>query len=196
MMVAIVTLLVALGEPGGAAVSVTAPTAKAGMEAKASPAAIGVHGPTRARGPKGARGPAGPADLRAPRGRGRSRACWRGGFGDLVVGRLDRHARRTRAQRAALKIATGDYQVIFNQDVTGCIYQATLGDPPPPCPSARSVSPSGRRYLPGYASSSRTAPEPPTRTRRSTWPSSADERCGACQRGRPRRPSEPPTGAR
>ena len=29
----------------------------------------------------------------------------------------------------ALRNATGQYQVVFSQDVTGCSYQATLGGP-------------------------------------------------------------------
>ena len=36
---------------------------------------------------------------------------------------------RNKGVASSLKLATGDYQVIFNQDVTGCIYQATLGGP-------------------------------------------------------------------
>ena len=36
---------------------------------------------------------------------------------------------RNKGAASALKLGTGDYQVLFNQDVTGCIYQATLGGP-------------------------------------------------------------------
>jgi hypothetical protein len=36
---------------------------------------------------------------------------------------------RNKGVASAQKNATGDYQVIFNQDVTTCAYQATLGGP-------------------------------------------------------------------
>jgi hypothetical protein len=30
---------------------------------------------------------------------------------------------------STLKLGTGDYQIIFNQDVTNCVYQGTKGGP-------------------------------------------------------------------
>lgn len=36
---------------------------------------------------------------------------------------------RNKGAVSSRKLATGMYQVIFNQNVTGCIYQATLGGP-------------------------------------------------------------------
>ncbi|HEU5490704.1 MAG TPA: hypothetical protein VFU84_07905 [Gaiellaceae bacterium] len=36
---------------------------------------------------------------------------------------------RNKGVASTQKLGTGDYLVIFNQDVTPCIYQATLGGP-------------------------------------------------------------------
>jgi hypothetical protein len=36
---------------------------------------------------------------------------------------------RSKGVASALKIATGQYQVVFNQDVTGCGYLASVGGP-------------------------------------------------------------------
>jgi hypothetical protein len=36
---------------------------------------------------------------------------------------------RNKGAASTLKLGTGDYQIIFNQDVTNCVYQATLGGP-------------------------------------------------------------------
>ena len=36
---------------------------------------------------------------------------------------------RNKGVASVLKVATGQYRVIFNQDVTPCIYQATIGGP-------------------------------------------------------------------
>jgi hypothetical protein len=72
-------------------------------------------GPTGPAGPPGPTGPSGPAGASAT-------ALW------AVVdsnGTLVRNRNATSAQ----KIGTGQYQVIFNQDVTGCSYQATSGGP-------------------------------------------------------------------
>ncbi len=63
----------------------------------------------------GAAGPAGPAGPAAT-------ALWAAvdSTGTLL---------RNKGAASALKTAVGTYQVIFNQDVVGCIYQATLGGP-------------------------------------------------------------------
>jgi hypothetical protein len=36
---------------------------------------------------------------------------------------------RNKGVSSALRVAAGNYRVIFNQDVTPCIYQATIGGP-------------------------------------------------------------------
>jgi len=36
---------------------------------------------------------------------------------------------RNKGVASALRLANGQYQVVFNQDVTGCNYQATVGGP-------------------------------------------------------------------
>jgi hypothetical protein len=36
---------------------------------------------------------------------------------------------RSKGVTSAQKIGTGDYQVVFNSDVTNCSYQATVGSP-------------------------------------------------------------------
>ena len=36
---------------------------------------------------------------------------------------------RNKGVASALRLGNGQYQVVFNQDVTGCNYQATVGGP-------------------------------------------------------------------
>jgi hypothetical protein len=69
-------------------------------------------------GPAGAAGPAGPA---GPAGAAAT-ALWAvvDSTGTLI---------RNKGVASAQKLADGDYQVVFNQDVTACSYQATLGGP-------------------------------------------------------------------
>jgi len=72
----------------------------------------GPAGPAGAAGPAGPTGPAGAA----------ATALWASidNNGTLV---------RNKGATSAQKNSTGLYQVVFNQDVTGCSYQATLGGP-------------------------------------------------------------------
>ncbi len=88
----------------------------AGHRGPAGPAgAAGPAGPAGAAGAAGPAGPAGPAGTAAT-------ALWASvdTNGTLV---------RNKSVASALKIGTGQYQVVFNQDVTGCVYLATLGGP-------------------------------------------------------------------
>ena len=82
------------------------------------------------------KGPAAPQDRQArrpgrPRRRRRpGRTEGRLGDRDVGVGRPERHARSEQGRRVRAEDSrTGEYQVVFNQDVTGCSYQATLGGP-------------------------------------------------------------------
>jgi hypothetical protein len=72
-------------------------------------------------GPQGPAGPAGPAGPSGPAG-APATALWASvnDTGTLV---------RNKGAASAQRNATGQYQVIFNQDVTGCSYQATPGGP-------------------------------------------------------------------
>ena len=74
--------------------------------------------PAGARGPAGAAGPAGPAGAAGAA----ATALWAqlDAAGSLV---------RNKGAASSQKLGTGDYLVTFNQDVTGCTYQATLGGP-------------------------------------------------------------------
>lgn len=73
----------------------------------------GPPGPEGPAGPAGAAGPAGPAGASAT-------ALWAvvDATGTLI---------RSKGVASALRLGTGDYQVVFNQDVTGCSYQAGVG---------------------------------------------------------------------
>ncbi len=91
---------------------VTAKIANGTIQPADLSSAAKTSGPPGAQGPQGPSGPAG-----APAATG-----W------AVVdqnGTLVRNKSATSAQ----KIGTGQYQVIFSQDVTGCSYQATSGGP-------------------------------------------------------------------
>lgn len=140
MVVACIALTMALG--GGSYAATTLPRKSDGPQRlKANPAKSNVQaaGP---RGPRGFRGPAGPRGLRGLRGpagpAGPAGAAGAAGAagpkGDSATAlwaSVDSNGTLIRNKGAAssLKTATGQYQVIFNQDVTGCVYQATLGGP-------------------------------------------------------------------
>jgi hypothetical protein len=76
------------------------------------------RGPAGPAGPAGAAGPAGPA---GPAGAAAT-ALWAvvDSAGTLI---------RNKGVSSVQKLAVGDYLVVFNQDVTACSYQATLGGP-------------------------------------------------------------------
>jgi hypothetical protein len=85
-------------------------------------------------GPSGAQGPSGPAGAAAA-------ALWASvdQNGTLI---------RNKGAASAQRNATGSYQVVFNQDVTGCIY---LSSPGGPTTSTFTTSESGAAQLPNVA---------------------------------------------
>ena len=110
--------------------------------------------------------PAGPPGRRARRARQAPRRQ-RSGHRSI-----ERHAGAQQGRRVRTEERTGSYQVIFNQDVTGCSYQATPGGPTIgvcPSPTSRQASCRRRRRCTrGSPTSGRS------RTRRSSSPSSAN----------------------
>jgi hypothetical protein len=78
----------------------------------------GPPGPAGPAGPAGAAGPAGPAGAAGAS----ATSLWASvdSSGSLV---------RNKGVASSQKLGTGDYLVTFNQDVTNCVYQATLGGP-------------------------------------------------------------------
>lgn len=133
MIVACAALLVALGGTSIAAVKVLVPRNSVGSlqvidhsllakDFKTPPKGPrGLAGPAGPAGPAGSQGPAGPAGASGPKGDSAT-ALWASidDNGTLV---------RNKGAASALRTATGQYQVVFNQDVTGCVYVATLGGP-------------------------------------------------------------------
>ena len=145
MIIAAIALIVALSGSGYAAVEITGKSGASAGNVPAAADATGPRGPRGPRGPKGATGPrgpkgatgaagaaglagpagpAGPAGATGPTGPAgaAATALWASvdSTGTLV---------RNKGVASSSKLATGDYLVIFNQDVTGCIYQATPGGP-------------------------------------------------------------------
>jgi len=133
MVIACLALGVALAGTSVAAVKVLAPRNSVGtfqvidhslrsVDFRTPPKGpIGPKGATGAAGPAGPAGPAGAAGPAGPKGDSAT-ALWAvvDQNGTLV---------RNKGASSALKLSTGQYQVVFNQDVTGCSYQATVGDP-------------------------------------------------------------------
>ena len=133
MVVACAALLVALGGTSFAAVKVLVPRNSVGSlqvidhsllakDFKTPPKGPrGLAGPAGPAGPAGSQGPAGPAGASGPKGDSAT-ALWASvdNNGTLV---------RNKGAASALRTGTGQYQVVFNQDVTGCVYVATLGGP-------------------------------------------------------------------
>jgi hypothetical protein len=130
--IACVALVFSLGGTGLAAGSAS-PQAGAGSDVGASLAKAqseaqrGPRGPRGPRGRTGPRGPAGPAGAAGPAGPAgpagaAATSLWASvdSAGTLV---------RNKGVASTQKLGIGDYLVIFNQDVTPCIYQATLGGP-------------------------------------------------------------------
>ena len=136
--IACVALVFALGGTGLAAGSVSpqasggsdvkAALAKAGSESQRGPR--GPRGPRGFRGPRGLRGPAGPAGAAGAAGAA-GPAGPAGPAATSLWASVDTTGTlvRNKGVASAQKNATGDYQVIFSQDVTTCAYQATLGGP-------------------------------------------------------------------
>ncbi len=78
-------------------------------------------------GPPGPEGPAGPAGPQGPTGP----AGAAGASATALWASVDQNGTlvRSKGVASAQKNGTGSYQVVFNQDVTGCVYQATVGGP-------------------------------------------------------------------
>jgi hypothetical protein len=81
----------------------------------------GFPGPEGAPGAAGAAGPAGPSGPSGPAGASAT-ALWASVTESGTLG-------RNKGVVSALRLDTGKFQVVFNQDVTGCSYQATPGGP-------------------------------------------------------------------
>lgn len=81
-------------------------------------------GPAGPRGPAGPAGPAGAAGPAGPKGDKGDSATGLWAVVD-IAGALS----RSKGVASAQKLGTGDYLVTFNQDVTACSYQASLGGP-------------------------------------------------------------------
>ena len=126
MIVACFALLVALGGTSIAAVKL-APRNSVGTFQVIDHSLRSVDFRTPPKGPAGARGPAGPAGPAGAAGPA-------GPKGDSATGMwavVDQTGTliRNKGVASALRLANGQYQVVFNQDVTGCNYQATVGGP-------------------------------------------------------------------
>jgi hypothetical protein len=140
MIVACIALTVALG--GGSYAATTLPKKSAAPErlkanaAKSNVQATGPRGPAGPRGPRGFRGFKGPAGPAGPAGAAGAAGATgpagpKGDSATALWASVDNNGTlvRNKGAASALKVGTGQYQVIFNQDVTGCVYLATLGGP-------------------------------------------------------------------
>ena len=130
MVIACAALTVALGGTSIAAVKVLAPRNSVGSAQVIDHSLLGKDFKTPPKGPAGPQGPAGPAGAAGAAGAtgpagpagAAATALWASvdSTGTLI---------RNKGVASALRIGTGDYQVVFSQDVTGCSYQATVGGP-------------------------------------------------------------------
>jgi hypothetical protein len=133
--IACVALVFSLGGTGLAAGSVS-PQARGGSDVGASlanaqsEAQRGPRGPRGLRGKRGPRGPAGPAGATGAAGPA-GPAGPAGAAATSLWASVDSAGTlvRNKGVASTQKLGIGDYLVIFNQDVTPCIYQATLGGP-------------------------------------------------------------------
>ena len=130
MVIACAALLVALGGTSFAAVNVLVPRNSVGSNQVIDHSLLAKDFKTPPKGPRGLAGPAGPAGAQGPAGpAGASGPA--GAAATALWASIDDNGTLVRNKGAAssLRTATGQYQVIFNQDVTGCVYVATLGGP-------------------------------------------------------------------
>jgi hypothetical protein len=126
LVVAGAALLIALGDTGWATVSQLVPRSSVGTAQLRNNAVtsakikngqvrlVDLARTARRPGPRGPAGPAGPA--------GGVTRLWAvmNGSGSIA---------RAAGTTSAGRLGTGAYEVIFGQDVTNCVYLATLGDP-------------------------------------------------------------------
>lgn len=130
MVVACAALVVALGGTGIAAVKVLVPRNSVGSLQVIDHSLLGKDFKTPPKGPKGPAGPAGPAGAAGAAGPA-GPAGPKGDSATALWASVDQNGTlvRNKGAASAQKNGTGSYQVVFSQDVTGCIYQATLGGP-------------------------------------------------------------------
>lgn len=130
LVVACIALAVALGGTSVAAVKVLAPRNSVGSAQVINKSLLPIDFKTP---PKGARGPVGPAGPAGPAGAAGAAgpAGPAGAAATALWAQIDSAGSvvRQKGVASAQKLGTGDYLVTFNQDVTGCTYQATLGGP-------------------------------------------------------------------
>jgi hypothetical protein len=148
MVVASLALLLVLGGTGVAAVSQLVPRNSVGTaqlrndavnskkvkdgslrsaDFRAGQIPAGPQGPQGATGPAGAAGPTGPT---GPAGSVTKLTAVVNSSGSIA---------RSQGTTSAGRTATGQYEVIFNQNVTQCTYNATLGNPASGVPPAGSI---------------------------------------------------------
>jgi len=140
MVVACLALLVALTGTGVAAVSQIVPRNSVGSAQLKSNAVVSAKVKNRSllaldfkagqlpAGPPGAAGPAGPAGAAGPAGPA-------GPAGTVTrltaVVNASGSLARSQGTTSAGHVGTGQYEVIFNQNVTACTYVASVGNPTP-----------------------------------------------------------------
>ena len=133
MFVACLALLVALGGTSVAAVKVLAPRNSVGSAQVINKSLLPIDFKTPPKGPRGPAGPPGPAGPSGAAGaKGDTGAKGENGASATALwavvdggGALSRNKGVASSSRSG----TGTYIVTFNQDVTGCSYQATIGGP-------------------------------------------------------------------
>lgn len=143
LVVACIALLVALTGTGVAAVSQLVPRSSVGTAQLKNDAVVsakvkngslrradfksgqipaGATGPAGPAGAAGAAGPAGPAGAAGPAGTVTKLTAVANSSGSLA---------RSQGTTSAGHVGTGQYEVIFSQNVTACTYVASVGNPTP-----------------------------------------------------------------
>ena len=136
LFVACLALLVALGGTSVAAVKVLAPANSVGTLQVVNKSLLPIDFKTPPKGPRGLRGPAGipgPAGPAGPAGaKGDTGAKGENGASATALWAVVDSGgalARNKGTASSSRTGTGTYIVTFNQDVTGCSYQATIGGP-------------------------------------------------------------------
>ena len=133
LIVACVALLVALGGTSVAAVKVLAPRNSVGSAQVINKSLLPIDFKTPPKGPRGLAGPPGPAGPAGPAGAAGAAgpAGPAGAAATALWASVDSNGTliRNKGAASALRLNTGQYQVVFNQDVTNCVYLATAGGP-------------------------------------------------------------------
>ena len=136
MFIACLALLVALGGTSVAAVKVLAPRNSVGSAQVINKSLLPIDFKTPPKGPRGLRGPAGIPGPAGPSGPAGAKGD-KGDKGDAGASATALWAVvdpagvlvRNKGVSSASRTGTGTYIVTFNQDVTGCSYQGTIGGP-------------------------------------------------------------------